>query len=51
MALEITRKRLEVIQAFTSKTSKVEIKDVFDAAGILNGTRIVLNLPIQYATN
>lgn len=51
MALEITRKRLEVIQAFTSKTSKVEIKDVFDNNGLLNGTRIVLNLPIQYATS
>ena len=49
MALEITRKRLEVIQAFTAKTSKVEINDVYDEGGLLNGTRIVLNLPIQYA--
>lgn len=51
MALEITRKRLEVIQAFTSKTSKVEIGDVFNELGELSGTKIVLNLPIQYATN
>lgn len=51
MALEITRKRLEVIQAFTSKTSKVEIKDVFDELGKLHGTRIILNLPVQYAAN
>lgn len=51
MALEITRKRLEVIQAFTSKTSKVEINDVIDENGEAAGTRIVLNLPIQYATN
>ncbi len=51
MALEITRKRLEVIQAFTSKTSKVEISDMFDEGGELSGTKIVLNLPIQYATN
>ena len=51
MALEITRKRLEVIQAFTSKTSKVEITDVFNESGELSGTKIVLNLPIQYATN
>lgn len=51
MALEITRKRLEVIQAFTSKTSKVEIKDVFDDLGKLHGTRIILNLPVQYAAN
>ncbi|WP_417350542.1 tetratricopeptide repeat protein [Flavobacterium alkalisoli] len=51
MALEITRKRLEVIQAFTSKTSKVEINDVIDENGETAGTKIVLNLPIQYATN
>ncbi|MUV03655.1 tetratricopeptide repeat protein [Flavobacterium rakeshii] len=51
MALEITRKRLEVIQAFTSKTSKVEIEDMMTSEGQSGGTRIVLNLPIQYATN
>lgn len=51
MALEITRKRLEVIQAFTSKTSRVEINDVIDENGHTAGTKIVLNLPIQYATN
>ncbi|AWH83785.1 hypothetical protein HYN59_01050 [Flavobacterium album] len=51
MAMEITRKRLEVIQAFTSKTSQVEIKELTNAAGEPSGTRIVLNLPIQYATN
>jgi tetratricopeptide (TPR) repeat protein len=50
MALEITRKRLEVIQAYTSKTSRVEINDVEDDAGKSAGTRIILNLPIQYAT-
>jgi tetratricopeptide (TPR) repeat protein len=51
MAMEITRKRLEVIQAFTSKTSKVEIKELTNAIGEPSGTRIILNLPIQYATN
>lgn len=51
MALEITRKRLEVIQAVTSKTSQVEIKEIKDAQGFPSGTRIVLNLPVQYATN
>jgi len=50
MALEITRKRLEVIQAFTSKTSQVEIREMHDDAGESAGTRIILNLPIQYAT-
>jgi hypothetical protein len=50
MALEITRKRLEVIQAFTSKTSKVEITEMQDESGDTAGTRIILNLPIQYST-
>ncbi|KAF2519801.1 tetratricopeptide repeat protein [Flavobacterium salilacus subsp. salilacus] len=51
MALEITRKRLEVIQAFTSKTSQVEIKELFNDEGVPAGTKIILNLPIQYASN
>ena len=51
MALEITKKRLEVIQAFTSKTSQVEIKELTDANGEPAGTKIILNLPIQYASN
>ena len=51
MALEITRKRLEVIQAFTSKTSQVDISELTDTDGHVAGTRIVLNLPIQFAAN
>lgn len=51
MALEITRKRLEVIQAVTSKSSHVEINELTDANGEPAGTRIILNLPIQYSTN
>ena len=51
MALEITRKRLEVIQAFTSKTSQVEIRELFNDQGMPSGTKIILNLPIQYASN
>ena len=51
MALEITKKRLEVIQAFTSKTSQVEINETTDTNGMPNGTKIILNLPIQYASN
>lgn len=51
MALEITKKRLEVIQAFTSKTSQVEIKELTNANGEPAGTKIILNLPIQYASN
>lgn len=51
MALEITRKRLEVIQAFTSKVSQVEIKELVNDEGVPSGTKIILNLPIQYASN
>lgn len=51
MALEITRKRLEVIQAFTSKTSQVDISELTDTEGHVAGTRIVLNLPIQFAAS
>lgn len=51
MALEITRKRLEVIQAITSKASNVEIKELTDLRGEPSGTQIILNLPVQYSTN
>jgi len=51
MALEITRKRLEVIQAVTSRPAQVEIKETKNTEGFPSGTRIILNLPVQYATN
>ncbi|MHA3787274.1 tetratricopeptide repeat-containing sensor histidine kinase [Flavobacterium hauense] len=51
MALEITRKRLEVIQAVTSKNSNVEIKELTGADGVPNGTKIILHLPIQYSSD
>lgn len=51
MALEITRKRLEVIQAYTSKEAKVEIANGTDAQGKTCGTKITLSLPIQYLSD
>ncbi|MGV3461136.1 MAG: tetratricopeptide repeat-containing sensor histidine kinase [Flavobacterium sp.] len=51
MALEITRKRLEVIQAFTAKTSHVAINELTADNGDVTGTRIILNLPIQYTAS
>lgn len=51
LALEITRKRLEVIQAVTSKDSSVEINELTDSNGNPLGTKIILNLPIQYASD
>lgn len=51
MALEITRKRLEVIQAFTAKEAKVTIEDSADDLGNAVGTKITLYLPIQYLSD
>lgn len=51
MALEITRKRLEVIQAFTATTSHVSINELTSDNGDVTGTRIILNLPIQYTAS
>ncbi|MDI1254501.1 MAG: tetratricopeptide repeat protein [Flavobacterium sp.] len=49
MALDITKKRLEMMEAYTSKTSNVSIKEITDN-GNVSGTKVVLNLPIQYIT-
>lgn len=48
MALDITRKRLQMMEAVTSKTSKVEIKELKDEKGNPVGTEVILYLPIQY---
>jgi len=48
MALDITKKRLEMMESVTQKASKVEIKEITDENGKTIGTRVVLNLPIQY---
>ncbi|MCG2611313.1 tetratricopeptide repeat protein [Flavobacterium sp. SM15] len=47
MALDITKKRLEMMQAYTSKKAKVEIEELNDN-GSISGTKVVLKLPIQY---
>ena len=48
MALDITKKRLEMIEASTSRKANVEIEEIKNAAGAILGTKVVLNLPIQY---
>ncbi|MFP9098176.1 tetratricopeptide repeat protein [Flavobacterium sp. RHBU_24] len=48
MALEITRKRLEVIEAYTAKKTNVNIEDVENESGKCIGTKITLYLPVQY---
>ena len=47
MALDITKKRLEMMEAYTSKKAKVEINELSEN-GTVYGTKVVLNLPIQY---
>ena len=41
MALEITKKRLEIMEATISKSAQIDIKED-------NGTIVTLRLPIQY---
>lgn len=48
MALDITKKRLEMMEAYTSRSSKVEIKELIGEGGEPAGTKVVLSLPIQY---
>ena len=47
MALDITRKRLEMMEAYTSKKAKVDIEEL-TGNGVILGTKVVLNLPIQF---
>lgn len=51
MALDITRKRLEMMEAYTSKTAQVNIEETKDQQGAPSGTKVVLRLPIQYLDN
>ncbi len=48
MALDITRKRLEMMEAYTAKTSHVDIGELKNENGEPAGTKVVLKLPIQY---
>ena len=47
MALEITRKRLEIMEAIISKSAQIEIKEVEENNTVV-GTKVTLRLPIQY---
>ena len=48
MALDITKKRLEMMENVTNKTSQLDIEEITDENGKSVGTRVVLKLPIQY---
>jgi tetratricopeptide (TPR) repeat protein len=47
MALEITKKRLKIMESITSKSAKIEIKEL-NSAQQKTGTKVTLFLPIQY---
>lgn len=51
MALEITRKRLEIIENSTSKSSKLMIEEIKNENKDVLGTKVVLVLPVQYLEN
>lgn len=48
MALDITKKRLEMMEKTTLKKSFLTIDEVADADGKIVGTKVVLHLPVQY---
>jgi tetratricopeptide (TPR) repeat protein len=48
MALDITKKRLEMIKAFTSRKADVDITERTDNDGNVIGTQVLLSLPVQY---
>lgn len=47
MALEITKKRLEIMEATISKSAQIEIKEL-EENGKVTGTKVTLRLPVQY---
>ena len=48
MALDITKKRLEMIAASTTKKASVTIDELYPKSEGLKGTKVVLYLPIQF---
>ena len=47
MALEITKKRLEIMEATTNKSAQIEIKEL-TTNNEITGTQVTLLLPVQY---
>ncbi|MGC4040148.1 MAG: tetratricopeptide repeat protein [Flavobacterium sp.] len=47
MALEITKKRLEIMEATISKSAQIDIKEIEENNTVI-GTKVTLRLPIQY---
>lgn len=51
MAIDITRKRLDMIQSVLSKPAEVVITETADDKGETTGTAVVIRLPLQYLEN
>jgi tetratricopeptide (TPR) repeat protein len=47
MALEITKKRLEIMESTTSKSAQIDIEELNEPNNT-TGTRVTLRLPVQY---
>ena len=47
MALEITKKRLEIMESTTSKSAQIDIEEL-NESNPKTGTRVTLRLPVQY---
>lgn len=48
MALDITQKRLEMIESVTHQKTSVKIEEVKNKLGEILGTKVTLHLPMQY---
>ena len=48
MALEITKKRLEIMESTTSKSAQIDIEELNQTHNPKTGTRVTLRLPVQY---
>jgi tetratricopeptide (TPR) repeat protein len=51
MALEITKKRLEMMEATTTQSASVTIEEILGSDNEVNGTKVVISLPIQYTSD
>jgi LytS/YehU family sensor histidine kinase len=51
MALEITKKRLEMMEATTSQSASVSIEEITNNNNEVEGTKVIISLPIQYTSD
>jgi hypothetical protein len=48
MALDITKKRLELMETSTSMKANVEIIELKNDKNEVQGTKVILKIPVQY---